>query len=662
MNRSSDLPLRQIHLDFHTSPHIPDVGSEFDPKAFAQAMVDARVNSVTVFAKCHHGQLYYTTGHPARHPGLSPDLNLLKLQVDALHDRGIRAPIYLSVQCDEYAANQHPGWIARNPDGTPVGGRPLMTPYPPFSWQILDMSTPYQDYLADQLAEVLRLFHPVDGIFFDMCWDQPSTNSHFLRAMRSADLNPELPGDRVAYARKLSQQYMRRFHDQVKAANPNAGVYFNSRPIDRLSEDAAFQTQFEIEALPSGGWGYMFFPKNVRYARRLGKPYLGMTARFHKSWADFGGFKPYAALEYETSQMIAHGAGCSIGDQLHPRGTLDPVSYELIGKVYRRIEALEPYVTQSEAVVDIGLFHAGNGDAITSLSDTDIGATRMLMQLKHQFDVIDCHSDLDRFKLVILPDSVRITPELAERLAGFVDRGGSLLASGTCGLAIEGDVALPQLGITHAERSTFANSYFRPRPSIGKQLPVSDHIIYDRVLNIATSPSTEVLADLVNPYFDRAWDHFSSHAQTPPDRLSGHPAATLNGRSAYVAFPIFQSFAVNGSPVYRGLISSLIDRLLDAPCVRTNAPTGTEISVMRQPDRTIVHLLHYSPERRAAQFDIVEDIVPLHDLQLSVRCDRTPSRVFLAPENTPLPFRIAEGRVNLTLPRLNGHAVIVLAD
>ena len=32
--------------------------------------------------------------------------------MEALHRVGIRAPIYLSVQCDEYAANAHPDWIA----------------------------------------------------------------------------------------------------------------------------------------------------------------------------------------------------------------------------------------------------------------------------------------------------------------------------------------------------------------------------------------------------------------------------------------------------------------------------------------------------------------------------------------------------------------------
>ena len=46
---------RQIHLDFHTSEHIPGIGSRFDPDKFADTFARADVDSVTVFSKCHHG-------------------------------------------------------------------------------------------------------------------------------------------------------------------------------------------------------------------------------------------------------------------------------------------------------------------------------------------------------------------------------------------------------------------------------------------------------------------------------------------------------------------------------------------------------------------------------------------------------------------------------
>ena len=67
---------------------------------------------------------------------------------------GIRAPIYLSVLCNEYAANEHPEWITLTPELHQLkgdAGHAFVA-----GWQIMDMSSPYQDYLADILAEVLK--------------------------------------------------------------------------------------------------------------------------------------------------------------------------------------------------------------------------------------------------------------------------------------------------------------------------------------------------------------------------------------------------------------------------------------------------------------------------------------------------------------------------
>ena len=44
------LPARQIHLDFHTSEHIPDVGSRFDKRQFQEALQLGHVNLINVFA------------------------------------------------------------------------------------------------------------------------------------------------------------------------------------------------------------------------------------------------------------------------------------------------------------------------------------------------------------------------------------------------------------------------------------------------------------------------------------------------------------------------------------------------------------------------------------------------------------------------------------
>lgn len=652
-----DLPFRQIHLDFHTGPWVDDVGKDFDAKLFARTMKRAHVNSVTVFAKCHHGHLYYNTKRPERHPGLRPGLDLLAKQVKALHAEGIRAPIYISVQCDEYAADNHPEWIARDQEGRPIGAGPLKP-----GWQILDMSSPYQEFLADQTKEILARFRPVDGIFFDMCWDQPSLNNYAVEAMQAKGLDPEAEADRNRHAHEVALAYMGRFRRMVKASSPRATVFFNCRPFFRLREDIAFQEQVEIESLPTGGWGYIYFPKNVRYARTFDKPYMGMTARFHRSWADFGGLKPPAALEYETSQMIAHGARCSVGDQLHPRGTLDRAAYDLIGGAYKRVEDREPWVKDARPVADIGLFQVASGVLHTtqSTSGTDEGAVRMLTQLKCQFDVLGVESDISKYRLLILPDAVRLTPDLVRRIGAYLKNGGRLLATGTSGMADDGgSLLVRELPVKPVGMSPFTTTYFRFGAAFRGEEASTDHVMYMKGTRVIPLRGADVHARVVEPYFERSWRHFCSHQQTPADRVSRFAAAVTNRNCGYVAYPVFQAYAEYGNVPYRRLVDSVLKKLLPDPVIRVGAPTGTEVSVMRQGRRTIVHILQYAPERRAKTVDIVEDVVPLFDVPVSLKQSRAPSWVYTAPDLCGLAFRHVNGVTNVVVPEVRGHAMVV---
>jgi len=66
---------RRAHLDFHTPPHIPDVGCEFDARSRASTVKRAHSNSVTVFAKSHHGMCSYPTKTGVSHPATGRQAN-----------------------------------------------------------------------------------------------------------------------------------------------------------------------------------------------------------------------------------------------------------------------------------------------------------------------------------------------------------------------------------------------------------------------------------------------------------------------------------------------------------------------------------------------------------------------------------------------------------
>ena len=97
---------RQVHLDFHTSPDIEGIGKNFDKKKFQDALKLGNVESVTVFAKCHHGMCYFPTKVGRMHPHL--DFDLTGAMVDAAHEIGVRAPIYITGGWSDLDAKEHP--------------------------------------------------------------------------------------------------------------------------------------------------------------------------------------------------------------------------------------------------------------------------------------------------------------------------------------------------------------------------------------------------------------------------------------------------------------------------------------------------------------------------------------------------------------------------
>ncbi len=652
-------PRRLVHLDFHVGPNIPDVGADFDADAFARTFRDARVESVTLFAKCHHGHLYYSTDRPERHPGLPARLDLLGDQVEALHGAKIRAPIYVSITWDEYAANHHQDWVAVTPELKQV--RRWMVGAFEAGWQTLDMSSPYQDYVTEQIQEVLDRFAPVDGMFLDICSDQVSASRWAIEGMHAKGLDPRSPEDRAEYAHSVSLAYMERFSTLIEPAlvkGSETGVWFNSRPKAGVWTEKQYLRHVEVEALPTGGWGYNYLPYVARYVRSVDLPSLGMTGRFHRSWGDMASLKPKAALEYECSQIQLHGLAVSVGDLLPPNGVPNPSAYELMGSVYNHLEACEPFVPMGQNLADIALVvdpELGDdpGPAV-------IGALRVLQQLRQQFDILPYDAPFDDYPMVVVPGTTPITEELAARLASYVAGGGALLFSAAEAPTPAAESLLARLGARWETLSPFSMVFLGLD---GNQLvdpPLSIDIRVPGVSSfLSAADGTEVLVDLVEPYFERTYEHFSGHSYTPPARSSGYGAILNSGRVIIVAVPLFEAIANEGNVEYREVVKACIERLLPTPLLRCGGPAHLETSVVRGGRQTAVHLLSYIPSRLGAELDLVLDPFPVLDLELSLKMDRSPSRLHQQPSGVELQWSYRDGYASTKTSLVDGHAIVV---
>jgi hypothetical protein len=671
------LRFRQVHLDFHTSPLIPGVGADFDPDAFARTLTEAHIDSITCFAVCHHGMFYYPTKVGQMHPHLQRDL--LGEQIAACHQHGIRVPAYITVVWNEHQANLHPEWRQIAPDGRPAGRRPLEL-VGKTEWQWLCMNSPYADHVATVVDEVLRTY-PVDGLFMDIVMTvKPGCVCRYcLAEMREQGLNPERDEDLQRHALAVERRFMARISNLAWSLRPDLPVFYNSRL--RLAGDpqlgnrpeTPYFSHWEIESLPSGGWGYTHFSLYARYFQTLGKPMLGMTGAFHRSWADFGTVKGQAALDYECFRALALGAQCSIGDQMHPRGVLNPETYRRIGRTYAQVEAKEPWCRDATPLAEIGLLLPHDllsGTRALGL-DSESGALHLLLELGMQVAVIDADADFSAYRVLVAPDTVRLDNDLATRLRAYLTAGGALILSHEAGLTLDGSafVLAQELGLEYLGPSRDDVEFLRPVQGLEREVPAMDHVLYERGSAVRAWEGTTVLGELIPPYFSRTWEHFNSHAQTPPDPTAPHDLAalTIRGRVAYVSHPIFRAYHLHGYPVYREIIAALLRRLLPDPLVRVEAPTTAEVTLLRQQapagdlaERLICHILHYVPQRRTPDLDLVEDVIPLYDVSLAVRTGWTPSAAYLAPQHTALPVTMNDGYAQVRVPRIDGHAMVVL--
>jgi Hypothetical glycosyl hydrolase 6/Beta-galactosidase trimerisation domain len=625
---AGSLRFRQVHLDFHTSEAIPGIAANFDANEFADMLQQAHVNSVTCFARCHHGWLYYDSPRYPElvHPGLA-NRNLLKQQIEACHARGIRVPIYITVQWDHRSAMAHPEWLTLGADGKVIGSTP--EPFDVGFYRFLCINSPYRDFLMAHTWEVFEN-SPVDGIFFDIVQPVECVCGHCRAQMVARGLDPTKPADRREFAIQSINAFKRDMTAFVRSFSPDCTVFYNAGhigPRHRSIIDA--YTHLELESLPSGGWGYLHFPLTMRYARNLGVDCLGMTGKFHTSWGDFHSFKNLAALQYETFSMLAMGAKCSIGDQLHPSGTMSAPTYDLIGKVYAEVEKKEPWCEDAHPLTDIGVFtpEEFHGGSISELPAALMGAVRMLTEGGHQFDVLDSQSDLDRYALLILPDEIPVNGGFASHLKDYLARGGKLLASYHAGLLsspeqpgkpVEG-FALPEFGIHLVGDAPFSPDFLLAKGPVCKGLPETEHVLYLKGLQ-------------VEPLL-------------------------------YFAHPIFTQYNENAPRWVKILLLNAIDLLLPNPLLRHDGPSTVVVTVNEQAeaDRQVIHLLHYIPERRGQSFDVIEDVIPLYNLKLSVRADQSVKNVTLVPQGQALEYTRTRGRLNFTVPQIKGHQMVEIS-
>ena len=659
------IPQRQVHLDFHTSERIDKIGSMFDPEQFKGCLKKGHVNSITIFAKCHHGWAYFPSETNDMHPGL--DFDLLSAMLKACKEADVQAPIYISAGFDEKYFIEHPDHIVLNSleakypgiiekDGVKCSDEPNA------HYHLLCMNSPYLDTLVAQTEEVVRKFDPV-GIFLDIVGERYCCCPYCKAEAEKLGMDVNDPDTYKKLSKITYKKYTDAINNAAKAIKPNVRIFHNSGHIYCGRRDLAnVDTHLELESLPTGGWGYDHFPKSAKYVAALGKEYLGMTGKFHLSWGEFGGFKHPNALRYEVALSLANGAKCSVGDQMHPYGFLDDATYELIGVAYSEAEKVEEYCYDVESVADIGLLSAeAVVEGVAKMQPCDVGACRMLLEGKYLYDVLDFECDFGKYKLIILPDLIKLEGALAEKLKKYVENGGKVLCTGASGTDKNGNM-LFDLGVIVKGKSKFNPSYYHPSyNALG--LTSSSYVMYGAMYDTElTDKNAKVLGYSRNTFFNRAPEHFCSHKHTPFVTEDNAPAVVIGKNGGYIAYEIFTEYENIGSFILKETVLKVIDEILgEDKTLKINLPSTGVVTLNNQKEknREVLHMLFATPIKRGKGVEVIEDLLPTYNTVVELKT-KPVKDVLLVPQNIPVPYTYENGVLKFTVDKFECSQIAVI--
>lgn len=648
-------PKRLVHLDFHTSPEITGIGSRFDKKKFADALKAGHVESITLFAKCHHGLCYYPTKVGRMHPHLAFDL--VGAEMEAAHEIGVLAPVYITAGWSAGDADTHPEWVMKRRDGTPIATPNYKTEDPDAplghcAWQLLCLNDgSYAQHIYDITEEICTRYARLDGLFYDICTNGKACFCDECRAgMKEMGLDAESDADAHEYFVLKHRAFMQKCTDILHRYHPDATIFFNGTVGLYSPEYHEFDSQYEMENLPTAWGGYNSLALRAKVFSHMDKPVVGMTGKFHRDWGEFGGFKTKEALKYEVAAMAMYGAAASVGDHLHPDGEPEGETYRNIGYAYAYAEQIAPYSFGGKVASRLGIYPSTD----VKNYESNEGISTMLQEAALDFDVVHDNNFSD-FDTVILPAGTRLDETGKAALAAYLHSGGKLLLEADA-LVENGSFAL-DLGFSYLGAPESDNDYVLA-PEVCDAPILCNHPAH----RVAPSAG-ECLAEVLPPYFNRTLRHYCGHKNTPHDKSAARtPAILTRGNVVYSAHPLSRQYFEYGSIYHKRIFLSALARVYTRPILTvTGLMSGGRVSLIAQEKerRYALHLLYGVPTKRG-NTEVIEDLPPIYNVGVSLSLPRTVTRVFLPLSGEELPFSEKEGKVTFTVPRFACHTVVVI--
>ena len=453
--------------------------------------------------------------------------------------------------------------------------------------------------------------------------------------MKKRGMNPEDEQDVLDFQLDIIYELSREIRDVVPK---DKWLFYNSIHFDALTE---YLSHVELECLAGGGWGSEYYRSQAMYFRDLTPNRVYMSGRFIESWGDLGGRQKIVSIENDIYDALLYGYRPSVGDHMHPRDGLNRKMYKEIGNIYRYLEKLEPWIDKVKPFAEVGVLRnkLTYKNVSSFLKESDKGISRMLCELKINFNTINEDADFSKYKLIILPDHIDITDKLFEKLNSFE---GSILSSGK---------SIRTGGIwdyiDEFSEDTNTHGFYRQDDEIFG--------MYDCAVRMK---SRYCVSEYIEPYYTEGFDGSHYYFYVPPKECKGYSAVAKKDNRAHICFDIFKAYNKRSAFFHKELVDTLIKELMGERRVECNLPSTSRVTLMEGADGDLLQIKVTYPEIRESRGVIEEhNCIPAGRI---VIVSGEYKDVKVIPDMKDISFEVKCGKTYITLPEICGYLPIWL--
>jgi len=626
--------------------HIPDWDEaflkNFDPKQAAKEALSTGAEGVMVYFQSHAGFCNWPTQSGVQHAAFA-GRDPMRVIVDTLRNEGAGICAYYSTIFNSWAANAHPEWRIEAAAASPMG------PLPMARYGLCCPNNPgYRDFVRAQTREIARSYD-VDVLFFDMMWWPAVCLCRHCEARSEKEIGAPIPkvlnwrapvwcAFQDARERWIAE-FAEELRDLVHTERPETSVYHNfALAMSNWSRGVSFASARAHDFL--GGDFYGGREEQLVISRLManlspGRPTEFMTT-VARNLVDHEQLQSAANLKMQVYGALGCGSAFLMIAALDPDGRNNPAMLARIRETFDETAPYEPFIG-GEAIEDIGVYFSDASKMNFADDGTDLanlpcsaapdyphfravrGACRKLAAAHLPFGVIT-EERLDRladYKVIVLPNLLRMRPCEIEAFRAYVAQGGRIYASRMTSLTLADgahgdDFALADVFGCHLAGED-AGRMIYAKPACGL---VADALAPERYLGHRAEArgmsgavrlragDGEALATLSLPYghphggtmSDQNW---SSIHSDPPWTHTQEPAIVAStygdGRSVFSAADI----EAGDSNADHALFIALIRELLGGPAsFEADAPPAVWATVFDQPEknRIVLSFLNYQLE------------------------------------------------------------------